>query len=61
MGYDVFTTSKMGIDVLDGFRPLYHEISAKAEVVARLKKKLKGCDELILATDEVCDGWVDRL
>ena len=46
----------LGVDVDNGFKPLYVVSSPKKSVVANLKKLLKGADELYLATDEDREG-----
>ena len=48
--------SNLGINVDDGFEPLYVVPSSKKKVVKRLKELLKDSDELILATDEDREG-----
>lgn len=48
--------SNLGINVDDGFEPLYVTPASKKKIVTRLKKLLKDCDELILATDEDREG-----
>ncbi|HEY6430268.1 MAG TPA: DNA topoisomerase, partial [Acidimicrobiales bacterium] len=44
--------ARLGVDVDNGFKPLYVVSSPKKSVVANLKKLLKGVDEVYLATDE---------
>ena len=48
--------ARLGVDVDNGFKPLYVVSSPKKSVVANLKKLLKGADELYLATDEDREG-----
>ncbi len=48
--------SRLGVDVDNGFKPLYVISSPKKSVVANLKKLLKTADELYLATDEDREG-----
>ncbi len=48
--------ARLGIDVDNGFDPLYVVPPDKKEQVATLKKKLKGASELYLATDEDREG-----
>ncbi|MGM0587479.1 MAG: type I DNA topoisomerase [Bacteroidota bacterium] len=48
--------SNLGVNVDEGFEPLYVIPSGKKKVVKRLKKLLKESDELILATDEDREG-----
>ena len=48
--------ARLGVDVDNGFKPLYVVSDGKKSVVANLKKLLKGADELYLATDEDREG-----
>jgi DNA topoisomerase-1 len=48
--------SRLGVDVDNGFKPLYVVSSEKKSVVANLKRLLKDADELYLATDEDREG-----
>ncbi|HSL59172.1 MAG TPA: DNA topoisomerase, partial [Acidimicrobiales bacterium] len=48
--------ARLGIDVENGFKPLYIVPDNKKDVVRRLKAKLKDADELYLATDEDREG-----
>ena len=48
--------ARLGVDVDNGFKPLYVIATPKKSVVANLKKLLKGADELYLATDEDREG-----
>ena len=48
--------SRLGVDVDHEFEPLYVVDSRKKKVVSDLKAKLKGADELLLATDEDREG-----
>lgn len=48
--------ARLGIDVDNGFRPLYVVTGRRREVIRRLKQALKTADELIIATDEDREG-----
>ncbi len=48
--------SRLGVDVDNGFKPLYVVSAEKKSVVANLKRLLKQADELYLATDEDREG-----
>ncbi|HEU0337061.1 MAG TPA: type I DNA topoisomerase [Gaiellaceae bacterium] len=48
--------ARLGVDVDHGFEPLYVVDPDKKKIVAELKKKLAGADELLLATDEDREG-----
>ena len=48
--------SRLGVDVDNGFKPLYVVAPEKKEVVSRLKALLKQASELFLATDEDREG-----
>lgn len=48
--------AKIGVDVDNGFQPLYVVPPEKKKVVAELKAALKDADELILATDPDREG-----
>jgi len=48
--------SNLGINVDDGFTPLYVVPASKKKIVTKLKALLKDSDELILATDEDREG-----
>ncbi len=48
--------ARLGVDVDNGFKPLYVISAPKKSVVANLKKLLKDADELYLATDEDREG-----
>jgi DNA topoisomerase-1 len=48
--------ARLGVDVDNGFKPLYVVSSSKKSVVANLKRLLKDADELYLATDEDREG-----
>jgi len=48
--------ARLGVDVDDGFRPLYVVDPDKKKKVSELKKLLKDADELLLATDEDREG-----
>src|SRR5689334_20933503 len=48
--------ARLGVDVENGFEPLYVVDPDKKKTVAQLKKKLADADELLLATDEDREG-----
>lgn len=48
--------SRLGIDVEDGFKPLYVTPKGKGKLIRELKSKLKEVDLLLLATDEDREG-----
>lgn len=48
--------ARLGINVEDGFAPLYITPKGKSKIVTELRKKLKDADELYLATDEDREG-----
>jgi DNA topoisomerase-1 len=48
--------ARLGVDVDNGFKPLYVVASEKKEVVARLRSLLEQASELYLATDEDREG-----
>jgi DNA topoisomerase-1 len=48
--------ARLGVNVDDGFRPLYVVDPDKKKKVSELKKLLKDADELLLATDEDREG-----
>ena len=48
--------ARLGVDVDNGFKPLYVVSPEKRSVVANLKRLLKTADELYLATDEDREG-----
>lgn len=48
--------AKLGVDVENGFAPLYVVPKDKARRVSELRKASKGIDELLLATDEDREG-----
>jgi DNA topoisomerase-1 len=48
--------SRIGVNVDEGFKPLYVVSSNKKNVVTNLKRLLKGADEVYLATDEDREG-----
>ncbi len=48
--------ARLGVNVEQGFEPLYVEDPGKRKKIAELKKELKGADELLLATDEDREG-----
>ncbi len=47
---------RLGVDVANGFQPVYVVPSAKAKVVKLLKDALKDADEVMIATDEDREG-----
>ena len=49
-----FAGGVLGIDLENGFKPTY--VVSKSDVVAKLRKVLKGADELYLATDPDREG-----
>ena len=46
----------LGVNVNDRFTPIYIVPADKKQQVTKLKKALKGCSELYLATDEDREG-----
>ena len=48
--------ARLGVDVDNGFKPLYVVAPEKKSVVAKLKRLLKQADEVYLATDEDREG-----
>src|SRR5439155_14828110 len=48
--------SKIGVDVEDGFKPVYEVIESKKKVVAELKIAAKSASMLLLATDPDREG-----
>lgn len=46
----------LGVDVANDFEPVYVTLTKKVDVVKRLKKAMKSCSRLILATDEDREG-----
>ncbi|MEZ4815792.1 MAG: type I DNA topoisomerase [Bdellovibrionota bacterium] len=48
--------SRLGVNVENGFDPIYVIPKQKSKIVSELKKKLKDADELYLATDEDREG-----
>ncbi|MDD4422465.1 MAG: toprim domain-containing protein, partial [Eubacteriales bacterium] len=48
--------SKFGIDIENGFNPQYINIRGKGELIASLKKEVRGADRVILATDPDREG-----
>ena len=49
-------TKELGVDIENGFEPKYVTIRGKGKVIAELKKKAKGVDRIILATDPDREG-----
>src|SRR5213592_1725859 len=50
------TWARLGVDIENGFKPLYVVAKEKRHVVSDLKQKLKQASELYLATDEDREG-----
>ena len=50
------THGKFGVDIENGFTPLYIETPRAKSTIAEIKKALKNSDELLLATDEDREG-----
>src|SRR5262249_20086771 len=48
--------ARLGVDIDHDFEPLYIVSPDKKSVITDLKAKLKGADELLLATDEDREG-----
>jgi DNA topoisomerase I len=48
--------SKIGVDIENGFAPVYEVIEAKKKVVADLRAAAKGVDRILLATDPDREG-----
>src|SRR5437588_751703 len=48
--------SKIGVDIENGFQPVYEVIEAKKKVVAELKAAAKGAQLILLATDPDREG-----
>ena len=48
--------ARLGVDVENGFQPIYVVPPGKKKIVAELKEALKGATELYLATDEDREG-----
>jgi DNA topoisomerase-1 len=53
---DAWKASRFGIDVEDGFKPMYVVTPNSKKQVAALRKEMKGADSLYLATDEDREG-----
>ncbi len=49
-------TDRMGIDVEDNFKPEYVISPTKGALISDIKKKMEGCENLLLATDEDREG-----
>lgn len=54
--YKAHKWSRLGVDVENGFRPIYVLIAGKQKVMTQLRRALAEADELILATDEDREG-----
>ena len=54
--YKKYKWSKLGVNVEEGFEPIYCIPSSKAKIISLLKKKAKESGEIILATDEDREG-----
>ena len=50
------THGKFGVDIENGFTPLYTETPRAKSTISDIKKALKNADELLLATDEDREG-----
>ncbi len=50
------THGKFGVDIENGFTPLYIETPRAKSTISEIKKALKNADELLLATDEDREG-----
>lgn len=50
------SVADLGVDVANGFEPLYVPMAGKAEVLKRLKKLSEECARILLATDEDREG-----
>ncbi|HET8984851.1 MAG TPA: type I DNA topoisomerase [Trueperaceae bacterium] len=50
------TWARLGVNVDDGFKPIYVVSPRKKDVVKKLKAALKGADEVYIATDEDREG-----
>lgn len=48
--------ARLGVDVENGFRPLYVLMPKKSKIISALRAQLADCDELVLATDEDREG-----
>jgi DNA topoisomerase-1 len=48
--------SKIGVDIENGFQPVYEVIEAKKKVVSDLRSAAKGVDRILLATDPDREG-----
>ncbi|MBW3595792.1 MAG: type I DNA topoisomerase [Planctomycetes bacterium] len=54
--FKAFDWAKLGVNVQEGFQPLYIVPPDKKQQVTKLKKALKECKDLYLATDEDREG-----
>ena len=54
--YKAESWARLGVDVDNGFKPLYVVAPEKRDVVSRLKKMVKQASEVYLATDEDREG-----
>ena len=48
--------SKLGVDIENGFAPDYQPVKGREEIIKELKKAVKGCDKVYLATDPDREG-----
>lgn len=48
--------SRLGVDIENGFQPLYVLIAGKQKIITELKSAMQNSNELILATDEDREG-----
>lgn len=53
---DLWKTTRFGVDIDDNYTPIYIVTDSSKKQVRLLKQKLKGVDELYLATDEDREG-----
>ena len=54
--YKAFEWSKLGVNVDNGFEPIYTVPKGKSKIITELRAALKGAKELYLATDEDREG-----
>ncbi|MFW5786068.1 MAG: type I DNA topoisomerase [bacterium] len=48
--------ARLGIDIENGFKPLYITPKGKGKIITELRKKVKNADAVVLATDEDREG-----